>query len=99
MTALQTSVMSLYEVSDLTPGQSFRARDLIRGGEPVLVSERSATQALTPWGRIGARIVPKGTSWSWPAGSSPSPRKDRISSSPPSRTACPTRADASSARR
>jgi hypothetical protein len=48
MTALQTSVMSLYEVSDLTPGQSLRARDLIRGGEPVLVSERSATQALTP---------------------------------------------------
>ena len=45
MTALQTSVMSLYEVSDLIPGQSLRARDLIRGGEPVLVSERSATQA------------------------------------------------------
>ena len=45
MTALQTSVMSLYEVSDLIPGQSLRARDLIRGGEPVLVSERSATQS------------------------------------------------------
>ena len=43
MTALQSSVMSLYEVSDLTPGQSLRARDLIRGGEPVLVSERSQT--------------------------------------------------------
>jgi hypothetical protein len=60
MTALQTSAMSLYEVSDLTPGQSLRARDLIRGGEPVLVSERSATQALKPWDRIGARIVPQG---------------------------------------
>ena len=60
MTALQTSVMSLYEVSDLTPGQSLRARDLIRGGEPVLVSERSATQSLKPWDRIGARIVPQG---------------------------------------
>src|SRR5919199_1882187 len=35
MTVLQTSVMSLYEVSDLTPGQSLRARDLIRGGAPV----------------------------------------------------------------
>ena len=60
MTALQTSAMSLYEVSDLIPGQSLRARDLIRGGEPVLVSERSATQALKPWDRIGARIVPQG---------------------------------------
>ena len=60
MTALQSSVMSLYEVSDITPGQSLRARDLIRGGEPVLVSERSATQSLKPWDRIGARIVPQG---------------------------------------
>src|SRR5919199_6862285 len=60
MTVLQTSVMSLYEVSDLTPGQSLRARDLIRGGEPVLVSERSATQSLKPWDRISVRIVPQG---------------------------------------
>lgn len=60
MTALQTSVMSLYEVSEITPGQSLRARDLIRGGEPVLVSERSATQTLKPWDRIAARIVPQG---------------------------------------
>jgi hypothetical protein len=60
MTALQSSVMSLYEVSEITPGQSLRARDLIRGGEPVLVSERSATQTLKPWDRIAARIVPQG---------------------------------------
>src|SRR3954471_24326216 len=60
MTALQTSSMSLYEVSDITPGQSLRARDLIRGGEPVLVRERSATQSLRPWDRIAARIVPNG---------------------------------------
>jgi hypothetical protein len=60
MAALQTSVMSLYEVSDITPGESLRARDLIRGGEPVLVSERSATQTLKPWDRIAARIVPQG---------------------------------------
>jgi len=35
--------LSLYEVSDIVPGESFRARDLVRGGEPVLISERSAT--------------------------------------------------------
>jgi len=60
MTALQGSVMSLHEVSDIVPGQSFRARDLIRGGEPVLVTERTATQTLKPWDRIAARIVADG---------------------------------------
>ena len=60
MMALQTSVMSLYEVSDLVPGQSFRARDLIRGGDPVLVSEHTATRTLKLWDRIAARIVPQG---------------------------------------
>jgi hypothetical protein len=60
MAALQTSVMSLYEVSDLVPGESLRARDLIRGGEPVQVSEHTATQTLKPWDRIAARIVRQG---------------------------------------
>lgn len=60
MAALQTSVMSLYEVSELEPGQSFRARDLLRGGEPVLVSEHTATRTLKQWDRIAARIVPQG---------------------------------------
>ena len=49
--------MSLYEASDIIPGQSFRARDLLRGGEPVPVSERSATLTLKTWDRIAARIV------------------------------------------
>ena len=65
MAALQTSVMSLYEVSDLMPGQSFRARDLIRGGEPVLVSEHTATRTLKPWDRIAARIVRQGPKMIW----------------------------------
>ena len=41
MIGLSASAMSLYEVSDVRPGESFLARDLIRGGEPVRVSERS----------------------------------------------------------
>src|SRR5215203_1469975 len=60
MAALRSSVMSLYEVSDIVPGQSFRARDLIRGGDPLRVSERTATRSLKPWDRIGARIVKVG---------------------------------------
>ena len=57
MTALRSSVISLYEASDIRPGESFLARDLIRGGEPVRVSERTATHTLKPWDRIAARLV------------------------------------------
>lgn len=60
MKALSTSVMSLYEASEIVPGKSFLARDLIRGGEPVLVSEGTATKTLRQWERIAARIVPLG---------------------------------------
>ena len=49
--ALRTSVMSLYEVSDVVVGESFLARDLVRGGEPVRVFERSATRSLSQWGQ------------------------------------------------
>jgi hypothetical protein len=59
--ALRNSTMSLYEVSDVVPGASFKARDLIRGGEPVLVGERSATRSLKPWDRIAARVVQVGS--------------------------------------
>ena len=57
MTALRSSVISLYEASDIRPGESFLARDLIRGGEPVRVSERTATHTLKAWDRIAGRLV------------------------------------------
>jgi hypothetical protein len=60
MKALRVSIMSLYEVSEIVPGRSFLARDLIRGGEPVAVSEGTATKTLKPWEQIAARIVPQG---------------------------------------
>jgi hypothetical protein len=58
MRALKASVMSVYEVSAIEPGVGFLARDLIRGGEPVQVRERTASKTLGQWDRIGARIVP-----------------------------------------
>jgi hypothetical protein len=61
LAALRSSTMSLYEVSDIVSGESFRARDLARGGEPVLISERSATRSLKPWDRIAARVVKVGS--------------------------------------
>jgi hypothetical protein len=57
MAALRSSVMSLYEVSDIQPGQSFLARDLLRGGEPIRVSEHTATKTIKPWDRLAMRIV------------------------------------------
>jgi hypothetical protein len=58
MKALRTSVMSLYEVSEIVPGKSLVARDLVRGGDPIAVSEGTATKTLKQWDRIAARIVP-----------------------------------------
>ncbi|WP_192359888.1 hypothetical protein [Mesorhizobium mediterraneum] len=58
MGALRTSVMSLYEVSNVVPGQSFMARDLLRGGEPIAVKEGTATKTLKQWDKIAARILP-----------------------------------------
>ncbi|MBP8235351.1 hypothetical protein GS397_26305 (plasmid) [Sphingobium yanoikuyae] len=60
MRALRSSVMSLYEVSEIEPGSGFLVRDLIQGGEPVRVSERSASQTLKSWDKIGARVVMAG---------------------------------------
>ena len=57
MKALRTSVMSLYEVSEIVPGQSMMLRDMVRAGELLLVHEHSATQSLKTWDRIAARIV------------------------------------------
>ena len=57
MEGLRHATMSLYEVSGIVAGESFLARDLVRGGEPVRVVERTATTTLAPWERIGARLV------------------------------------------
>src|SRR6266436_514773 len=61
MAALRSSVMSLYEVSDIILGESFLARDLIRGGDPIRISEKSATRSLHSWDRIGARVLRLGS--------------------------------------
>ena len=61
MAALRSSVMSLYEVSDIVRDASFLARDLLRGGEAVRVSERLATRSLKAWDRIAARMIRVGT--------------------------------------
>ena len=39
------------------PGESFLARDLVRGGDPIRVTERTATKTLVAWDVIACRIV------------------------------------------
>lgn len=60
MKALRSSIMSLYEVSDVVPGKSMKLRDLLRGTEPVTVTEISASQSLKLWDRIATRVVEVG---------------------------------------
>jgi hypothetical protein len=54
---LETSVIGLYEIGDIVPGESFLARDLMRRVEPVRVSERSEARTLKPGDRIGVRLI------------------------------------------
>lgn len=57
MRALRDTVMSLYEVSEVVPGQSMTLRDLLRNVAPVTVREHGATQTLVNWDKIAARVV------------------------------------------
>lgn len=57
MRAIRDTVMSLYEVSEVVPGQSMTLRDLLRDVAPVTVREHGATQTLVNWDKIAARVV------------------------------------------
>src|SRR5205085_2214215 len=57
MAGLRRSVLSLHEVSEVVPGASMALRDLVRGGDPVRVTERSGSRNLHQWDRIGARVI------------------------------------------
>lgn len=52
--------MGLYEVSDVRRGESSLARDLIRRGEPIRVSDRTLTQMLVDWDLVAKRLVTVG---------------------------------------
>ena len=51
-------MLSLYEVSEVVPGESLALRDLVRGGDPVRVMERSGSRSLNQWDRIATRVIP-----------------------------------------
>jgi hypothetical protein len=57
ITGLRRAVISLYEVSEVVPGESMLLRDLIRPSEPVRVLEKSGTRSLRQWDRVGTRVI------------------------------------------
>ena len=57
LTAIRDSVISLYEVVDLDPGRAMTVRDMIRGGDPVIVEEKMGSESAARWDRIAARLV------------------------------------------
>ncbi len=60
LTALRDSVMSLYEVIDVSRGRHVDLRDLVRGGDALRVHEHLGTQSLVRWDRLAARVLPMG---------------------------------------
>lgn len=54
---LRDSVLSLYEVVDVDPGRFVILRDLILGGDPIKVTERSGSQYMVKWDRFACRMV------------------------------------------
>ncbi|MGF1608876.1 MAG: hypothetical protein ACFCUQ_05740 [Kiloniellales bacterium] len=58
--ALRHSRASLWEVVDLDPGRTITLRDLLAGGEPVVVDERMGSRSAALWDRVMARVLPFG---------------------------------------
>ena len=55
--ALRDSFLSIYEVVALDPGRSMTVRDLVLGGDPVTIEEKSGSETAARWDRIAARVV------------------------------------------
>ncbi|MDH5723807.1 MAG: hypothetical protein OEY94_10875 [Alphaproteobacteria bacterium] len=60
LSALRPSVMSVYEVTAIEPEKSLTVRDMIRGGEPVKIKEKSLTRYVSQWECLGMRILDMG---------------------------------------
>lgn len=56
---LRHSVVSLYEVVEVRPGEGMSLKNLLCEAEQVDVREKSATRSLKKWDKIAARVVPR----------------------------------------
>jgi hypothetical protein len=62
LSALRRSVMSVYEVREVTPGSHIVVQDLVRGGESLAVREVRGSQQLVKWDRLACRVLSVGAS-------------------------------------
>ena len=58
--ALRRTPISLFEVSGVVPGESLMLRDLVRGGEPIRVMEKSGSRSARQWDRLATRLIRQG---------------------------------------
>jgi len=72
---LRDSVLSLYEVIDVSPGHHCDLRDLVRGGDPVRAHEHMGTQNMVKWDRIAARVLKSDGKYSFSGGILPFPQE------------------------
>ena len=72
---LRDSVLSLYEVVDVSPGQHCDLRDLVRGGATIRVHEHLGTQGMVRWDHIAARILRVNDKTGFSGGILPYPRE------------------------
>ena len=55
--ALRDSRVGLWEVVALDPGRAMTLKDLLAGGEPVVVDERTGSRSAALWDRVMARVL------------------------------------------
>lgn len=55
--ALRDSTMSLYEVIDLDRGKTMTLRDLVCGGDPIIVHDKMGSESAALWDRLGGRVL------------------------------------------
>jgi hypothetical protein len=55
--ALRNSELSLYEIIEVNPGRSLVLGDVVRGGAPVEIEDRLASESMMRWDRVAVRIL------------------------------------------
>lgn len=72
---LRNSVLSLYEIVEVSPGHHCDLRDLVREGKTMRVHEHMGTQNMVKWDQIAARVLSKNGKYSFSGGILPYPRE------------------------
>lgn len=72
---LQNSILSLYEVIEVSPGKHCELTDLVRGGRAIRVHENMGTLNMVKWDRIAARVLNTNGKRAFSGGILPFPHK------------------------